>query len=47
MIEAKLRGSLYYGYIHTLGIGVSLYDNKRVAGQEETEHRPSPIRSRL
>jgi hypothetical protein len=30
MTEAKLRGSLYYGYTHILGMGASLYDNKRV-----------------
>jgi hypothetical protein len=47
MTEAKLRGSLYYGYTHALGIGVSLYNNKRVIGQEETGYRPSPTRSRL
>jgi hypothetical protein len=47
MIEAKLRGSLYYSYTYALGIGASLYNNKRAAGQEETGHRPSLIRSRL
>jgi hypothetical protein len=47
MIKAKLQGGLYYGYTYTLDIEVSLYNNKRVIGQEETGHRPSPIRSRL
>ena len=47
MTEAKLWGSLYYGYIYALGIGASLYNNERAAGQEETGYRPSLTRSRL
>ena len=47
MTEAKLRGSPYYGYTHALGIGASLYNNERAAGQEEIGYRPSLMRSRL
>ena len=47
MTEAKLWGSLYYGYTYALGMGVSSYNNKRAVGQEETGYRPSPTRSRL